>query len=131
MTQPTGGGQASAAQTGRGGWLGVRVLLWARAGEGPRDPAEAHPCMRGSSSPGGQVGLYLHQEPHETHASLPWASHEPPTWDRGQDSACLLCSGAQIGFLGHERPLGVWQRVRTGAIRELPVKYTGVCVPKD
>lgn len=89
MTQPTGGGQASAAQTGRGGWLGVRVLLWARAGEGPRDRAEAHPCMRGSSSPGGQVGLCLHPKPHRTHASLPWASHEPPTGDQGA-GLCLL-----------------------------------------
>lgn len=56
----------------------------------PGEPAvEVHPCMRGSNSPGGQVGLHLHPESQGTHASLPWASCKPPAWNQ-RAGLCLL-----------------------------------------
>lgn len=105
MTQPTGGQWAGLSQLGQ-----ARMASWECRGTGRRSPS----LHEGVKPTWGQVGLHLH--PGYKGPVLPSlgppVSPQPGT--RGQDSACLLCSGAQVGFQGDEHPQGGWQRVRTG-----------------
>lgn len=105
MTQPTGGRWAGLSRLRQ-----AITASWECRGTGSRSPS----LHEGVKPTWGSGGTPSPPRVQGTHASLPRASCEPPTWNRGQDSACLLCSGAQVGFQGDEHPQGGWQRVRMG-----------------
>ena len=78
MTQ-SAGGQASPSPD-RQGW---RASCAGRRSCGPGwervSAVEVHPCMRSQSHLGARGDSF---SSFSSCASLPWASHEPPTWDQ-------------------------------------------------